>query len=101
MEKTNGRVTLEQYNEILELLNEAKDSCDKAIQIKPTAGLLYYKRAACYIEQTMLQPPNRDRLIEKGLEDLREAIRLDPTLKTKINLKKYSNLFLKTSDSRV
>ena len=39
---------------------------------------------ACYIEQTMLQPPNWDRLIEKGLEDLREAIRLDPTLKTKI-----------------
>jgi serine/threonine protein kinase len=84
LEKTNGRVTLEQYNEILELLNDAKVSCDKAIQIKPTEGLLYYKRAACYIEQTMLQPPNWDRLIEKGLEDLREAIRLDPALKTKI-----------------
>lgn len=82
--KTNGRVTLEQYNEILELLTEAKISYDKAIQIKPTSGLLFFKRAACYILQTVLQPPNWDRLIEKGLDDLREAIRLDPSLKTEI-----------------
>jgi hypothetical protein len=32
----------------------------------------------------MLEPPNWDRLIEKGLEDLKEAIRLDPSLKTNI-----------------
>lgn len=44
LEKTKGSVTLEQYTEILELLNYAKISCDKAIQIKPTEGLLYYKR---------------------------------------------------------